>query len=741
MRYTGLALLGVCCLFGIAVGSPLPAQAQDPLALVNSDTEVRSISFRFVETESFSPDRLQQRMATRAPTGWDRLQRRLPLMEPTPRLFDPILFQRDIARLRNFYRDNGFPEPRIDYPATQFNAESNTIRLVITIREGEPLIIQDALFLNDDGSRYAISAFEEEMRDQWADFRDDTDFEIGSRYTEFNRQSIEDDVARWLRNQGYAFSRVHSEVQTDLEARTADIRFFVDPGPQARVGNIEISGNESVERRIIERSLPLREGDLFSADKLSEGQRKLFNLNLFRVALADVPEQPRDTVVNVRYRVRESNLRTLSGEAGYGTNVGVTAEGRWSHRNFFGNARSFSARAVAETGFPDDANFLPAFLAGTGGTILNERRFRGSVLIRQPYVFTPDLSVALEPFGEIRRNPRLPGVQSGRLGINEGTYGFSTTLTYEFLPFRSISLRHSLQRRRQFIPDELQTGIIVDPDAPVEDVGTGAFNRSVFTLSGTFGRTDDYISPTRGFLVRPTIEMAGALIPSGMQYTKLSLEVSGYQPIGSSIDLAARAFAGRVMPFGDSREALQAEPSLRNTVFRNRFDNVLFYTGGGTDLRGWPINQAGSKFINTTDVEDIPSLLAPTGGTTKLLINSELRLPFPGLGSDWRTAVFLDAGWLGTDAFSLVPARSGEDSERFATSSDQVRIGTGAGIRYQTPFGFVRLDIAIPLNPDPLDVRAPDDIRQALREGRSPTDAPTSFTRQFRLHMGIGRTF
>jgi len=725
----------------LAGGMPNYSQAQDPLALVNTDTQVHSIDFRFVGTQTFSAERLRQRMATQAPTGWDRWKRRLPLLQPTPRLFDPLTFQRDIARLRNFYKNNGFPEPKIDYPAAQFNAAENRIRLVITIDEGEPLRIQDALFLDAEGERYAVEAFEADMQQAWRAFQDETVVEVGNRYTEFNRSQIEDDVARWLRNQGYAFARVTSDVETDRQARTADLRFFVDPGPRARIDSIDISGNTVVERRVIERSLPFERGDVFSADALSEGQRNLFNLNLFRVALADVPDQPRDSLVTVRYRVREANMRTLAGEVGYGTAVGVTAEGRWSHRNFFGNARSFTASAVAETGYPNDARFLPAFLAGTGGSTVTERRFRAGLLLREPYVFSPSLSASVEPFGELRRNPRLPGVQREGLGINEATIGFDTRLSYEIFAFRTVTFQHSLQRRRQFVPDDLQSGDVTDPEAPLESDASGGFNRSIFTLSANLGRTNDYVNPTRGFLVRPTAEVAGALIPSGLQYGKLSLEVTGYQPLTPSVDLAARLFAGQVFPFGESYDALTAEPSLRNSIFRNRFDDVLFYAGGGTDLRGWPLDQAGGKFINTTNVEGSASLLAPIGGTSKAAVNTELRLPFPGLGSQWRTAVFVDASVLGTSNFSLVPAPPSESFDRFPTATDELRVGAGAGVRYETPFGFLRFDIAVPLNPDPLDVRDPEAVSDAIRNGEPPTSVDPTLARQFRLHIGIGRTF
>jgi len=98
-------------------------------------------------------------------------------------------------------------------------------------------------------------------------------------------------------------------------------------------------------------------------------------------------------------------------------------------------------------------------------------------------------------------------------------------------------------------------------------------------------------------------------------------------------------------------------------------------------------------------------------------VNLELRLPFPGLSSSWRTAVFLDAGQVREDSF--VPTK--------------LRLGTGAGIRYQTPVGYLRLDLAYKLNPGPFDLRDP---RAVFNSTTSPR-----FLDRFRLHIGIGQSF
>ena len=106
---------------------------------------------------------------------------------------------------------------------------------------------------------------------------------------------------------------------------------------------------------------------------------------------------------------------------------------------------------VAETGFLAD----PGFFGGSNPGIIPDRRFRGSVSLRQPYFFSTDLSASIEPFIEYRRDTRLEPSQVF-LGVNARDFGLNTTLIYELLPFRTVSLRHSFSRSFQYtrpLPD------------------------------------------------------------------------------------------------------------------------------------------------------------------------------------------------------------------------------------------------------------------------------------------------
>ncbi|NBC18013.1 MAG: BamA/TamA family outer membrane protein [Bacteroidetes bacterium] len=790
-----LGLLGVLLLLLAPT-----VQAQAPLFLINEDTQVRDVDFKFAETPTFDEGRLLEQIATAEPTFLTRVRRTAPLSwvltTPLPP-FDPITLQKDVVRLRRFYQNHGFLTPQVDYPTSQLDTTNNTIRVIFSIEEGPPLIIQDVGFFGPDGG-YAASLFEGDgLRERWIAFRDRTSFQVGDRYTDFELLRIRDAVLAWLRDRGFAFARVNAETTIDSTAYTADIRFELDPGPQGVVSDIIVDGNETVSKEIILRELPLKVGRRFSYSKLIQGQRELFALNLFRVALADVPptddaddarvdslaalndttpdqlrRQPRDSTVEIRYRVREAKLRYLTAQTGYSRSGGVSLRGDWTHRNFLGSARTFTVSATSRTGL----------LGRNTGGLASLRQFRLGLNLRQPFLFTTRLSANVEPFAQYASDPFLstpddpigPGFVD-RLGLNRRELGVNATLVYEIYPFRTVSLQSSFSRLLQE-GDSLDIAQRDVPDLPPDQLFDTAdpFSKNIFRLSGSFGDADDFLNPQRGFFVRPFVEDGGRLIASGIEtvrYLKSGAEVVGYLPLTDGVSLGGRIFGGRIWPRGDSRD--QFAPRIEN-----RFDPIRFYSGGGDDVRGWGLRLLGPQQNRTTLARDADGAVlfntdddgTPTtpqtnneqyeavGGLAKAAANVELRLPFPGLGSKWRTAVFLDVGQVSArrasgDPFVVLDERF-QDDGTLDLALDAFRFGTGGGIRYQTPIGFIRLDLAFKLNPDRRDLLRPreaflDDLsglspEEKVEQGLPPDftfEASERFIRRFNVHLSLGQTF
>lgn len=661
----------LCVLCAALLGPAGLLHAQSSLYLVNSATKVKQVSFKGNDT--FDDAELKAQIVTTAPTLWNLIT----FWSDERHFFNPVELQKDVARLRRFYRRNGFLHPFIDYNAA-YDSTKNIVRVLFSVEEGPPLSIMNIDFLGPDG-RPAFYQFSGANQDRWQSFREaNTRLRVGDRLSRFELTRIRDRSLEWLNNRGYAYSRVCPQTDVDSTDNYVDLRFRIHAGPINRFGPIIVEGNERIATDLILREMPFAPGDRYNRSKLIEGQRQLFASNLFRVALVDVVPPPRDplmdecvvvetdTLATIRVLVQEAPLRAVGAETGYSKTDGVGLRGTLRHRNFLGGARNASL----------SGELIPNIGALRGDDLRGLNQWRVALALRQPYLFTNQLSGGMTAFIEREETP----------AYSELDTGLTTTLIYEFFTYRTMSLEH--------------TFTLADSLGPAGQ--DNIFRRSVLSLSGSFGKANDYLLPTRGYFLRPFVEWSSNLIGSDLQYFKAGLETTVYRRVTRRIGLAGRVFGGQIWSLNDTQDLTGA-----------RFSRIRFYAGGANDVRGWS-NQGLGPIDSEPLVVQGDTLYRPLGGDRKFSGNVELRLPFPGLGRNWETAAFLDFGKVG---------------------DEPIRYGTGTGVRYRTPIGFLRFDVAYKVNP------SPEDLREAAAFYRDGLAAPEIFSRRIAYHVSIGYAF
>jgi translocation and assembly module TamA len=166
---------------------------------------------------------------------------------------------------------------------------------------------------------------------------------------------------------------------------------------------------------------------------------------------------------------------------------------------------------------------------------------------------------------------------------------------------------------------------------------------------------DNKLDPTTGYRAtvdaQPSYEALGGAI-----FTSLEGSISGYQGVGpnDNVVFAGKLAAGSLI----GGNGLESIPTTRR-----------FFAGGGGSVRGYGYQEI-TPYNSNGDA---------TGGRSYVTASVEARIKI-------------------TDTIGFVPfvdAGSVTDSA-FPDASD-IRIGAGAGIRYATPFGPIRLDFAVPL--------------------------------------------
>jgi translocation and assembly module TamA len=167
---------------------------------------------------------------------------------------------------------------------------------------------------------------------------------------------------------------------------------------------------------------------------------------------------------------------------------------------------------------------------------------------------------------------------------------------------------------------------------------------------------DDVLDPQQGS--RASVMMTPNTSFTGTSLTFLNSRFDGgvYRRVGESDRYVAAAFVGLGSIVGASRDGLPADQRL--------------YAGGGGSLRGYGYQLAGPLAPNNK----------PLGGRSLLQIGTELRIK---ITQSIGIVPFLEAGNVYETPFPKLGGRLLYD--------------TGIGVRYYTPVGPIRFDIATPL--------------------------------------------
>jgi outer membrane protein insertion porin family len=202
------------------------------------------------------------------------------------------------------------------------------------------------------------------------------------------------------------------------------------------------------------------------------------------------------------------------------------------------------------------------------------------------------------------------------------------------------------------------------------------------TLS--YNTLDNNRNPKNGLRAELRQDVAG--LGGDVNFFRESGDLRYYHDLGADVVGMSRLQAGYITPWGG-----QSLP-LANHFF-----------GGPQLVRGFAPNGFGPRDTTAGTTMD------NVGGTRYWATTAELQSPIPFMPSDigLRVAVFADAGSMwGYRGVTSLPslAQSFQPAD-----SHTVRSSVGAGVIWDSPFGPLRVDYAMPLT------RASYDITQRLR--------------------------
>jgi len=537
----------------------------------------------------------------------------------------------DVAKIQSAYYERGYLNADVTTKEA-FSADKSKARITFVINEGPVYTVEKVAISGNN--RFDEKHIRSKMR-----------LEKGQVYSE---QKADSDVKRILklyREEGYIDAKVERKREF-ASGNTVNVGFEITEGEQFRIGQINITGNEQTQDRVVRRVLDEYDflpGSLYNADMArGDGSGELEKTVKTTTVMESVTITPagqkpgqRDAQVNVT----EGQTGMIMLGAGVASDSGIIGQLVFEQRNFdIKNKPKDFEEFITGRAYKGAGQMFR--IALQPGTEVSEY----SVSFSDPYF--QDKPITLDVVGSSYERER-ESYNEERL---KGYVGFEKR--YRDRWHRGIGFR---------VEDVTVASVENDAPKEIKDVeGSSALAGVRFGIGRDL--TDSRFTPSTG----------------------KSYDVS-YEQVGG--DFTFGILSGTYRQF----HTLYEDLAERKTVLLTRLYAATtvgdappfekFYAGGSTSIRGFDYRGVSTRGY-PTNVGGVPITSAkkkdPIGSDWIFLANAEVTVPM--VGESLSSLFFIDSGTIDTGNY-------------------RVAIGTGVQIMLPHWFGPVpiRLEFAVPV--------------------------------------------
>jgi len=610
----------------------------------------------------------------------------------------------DIEKLESFYRNKGYLNFEVESTQVALGPHKDTVFVTINVNEGEVYRISDIklsgdLILDENTIRRLILLKE------------------GGIYSQSLITTTQEIITRMLGAEGYAYASVRHYPKANVEDKTVELTFFVDPGQRTYVRRINFNGNSSTIDEVLRREMRQMEAAPASAQKIELSKVRLERLGFFQSVESDMVKVPgEEDVVDVEYSVEEQPSGSVGASIGYSDGGGLVLSANLSQKNFLGTGN--------QVGF---------------GVTKNDYQVRYNFNYTNPYYTIDGVS---RGFGLFYKETDFD-----KLGVAEfSSNSYGATLNYGYpiseitrigfgMGYSHIEIETGPYASQEVIStpeqdDDIDHFIYYDVNAglptraglqdisfllnrnenPYENLGEGFIDRhgdtyDNFTLNLNWNQSklNRGFMPTDGFSHAFNIELG--LPGTDLEYFKSTYK--GQYFINFAPEVAVRLH-GR-FGYGDGYGETEELPFFEN-----------FYAGGFGSIRGYERSSVGPKgtpakgYLRGTGIDNNGNLRAAyyydqvsnrfvttpltrqetIGGNVLVESGAEFIFPlwFIKERRSLRTVLFVDAG-------NVFDTSCGIDQETcYDIQFDQMRASYGFGLTWVSALGPLTFSLAKPFN-------------------------------------------
>ncbi len=560
---------------------------------------------------------------------------------------------KDEESIQNLYKANGFRDVDVRSEVQDpYQGKDGQIGVTFTVNEGPQWFVDDLTLTGaqrfpTDDLLGALSSGK------------------GQPFSEVSVAADRNTILSRYYTAGYPAATFEYKPEPSDRPNHVRLTYSIAEGPEQIVRDVIITGLTTTRPSLVEPRISVKAGDPLSPTAIIAAQKRLYDLGVFAKVDATV-QNPGGTESRkfVLYDIEEAQRYSL--KLGLGAEIAQFG-GTTTSLSSPGGSTGFSPRASL------DLSRLNLFGVGQTASLrgrVSNLEQRASIEYVVPRLFQRDeqnltFSLLYAKARDVRTfssRRQEASVQVSRQ-ISKGSQALFR-FSYRRVSTGDIVI-HTL-----LVPQLLQ---------PIR----------IGILSANFvqDRRDDPTDAHRGMYNTADVGLASSIFGSQRNFARASGKNATYHRIGKKLVFARQTQIGLIFPYSPPKGIAAGD----SVPLPERF-----FGGGANSHRGFPFNQAGPRDIGVA-VTDATVSTQPTGfplGGNALLFNT-FEMRFPLIGNNIAGVLFHDAG----NVYRRIGDISFRSSQKNLQDFNYIVHAAGFGIRYKTPIGPVRIDLAYSINP------------------------------------------
>ena len=574
-------------------------------------------------------------------------------------VLDRDMLTNDVAILSNHYNDNGYVEHKIDDP------------VILRARDG-----LEVVFRISEGPQYRVGKVElgGELIADGKQMLKSVKLTTGQI---FRGSRLREDVTTltdMYSNKGFAFAQVDPITKVDSNAKSVDVALVISKGPPVYFNRVLVAGNTKTRDKVVRRELLMNEQELFSGTKITQSRNALQRTGYFEDVQVTTKKTDQADAVDLLVDVKEGPTGTFQVGGGYSSGDGFLFNANVSEKNLFGKGQGVSGNFSIGSKRQD-------YIVSLTDPYFNDTKVAMGVdLFNTKREFT-DFNEHKIGFGVNSNYPlkdfTVPFFGLGRKDKEKGSDELASDAAPSIWDYMRGGVAYDLTR-------ETISGIDPASSQAIKDSAGTSLTSSV-TPGITYDSRDHFFAPTEGTKSAFSMKLAG--LGGDSRFIKSDLSGRWHYPLlkdpnwGGNYVLALGGQLGYGIGLAKANDGKNDLPLFER-----------YFIGGINSVRGFSDRSLGPREPScVTDNTTSPATVTCSGsdvvgGNTAAVMNAELLFPIMEQYGV-RGVAFFDMG----NAFAN------------GINFGDLRRSVGAGVRWMSPFGPLRVELGFPLNKKPGD--------------------------------------